>query len=185
MRQKLMGHAVELGIELKDGQRLEVRPITPSDTQALVELGKRSSREDLRLRFFSFVKPVEGPLATRLSHVDPDHEVALAAYEAQVGGKDEFLGVVRLVDCEEPRVGEFAILVRSDAKRRGIGRELIKIILELAKQRGLERVVGVVLAENQVMLTLLRQLGGRVESHGPSPGVVSVAFDLAGQAVKR
>jgi len=159
-----------------DGQRLRARPITPKDADALLDFAERSTREDLRLRFFSMIKPAHGPLLDRLTHVDAETAIALVAFDPAVSW-EEILGVVRLNHEKGASEGEFAVMVRSDLKGHGIGHELLCLILRLAGERGITRVVGDVLAENRPMLHLVRDLGGRVEGHGPEVGIIRVVFE--------
>jgi acetyltransferase len=169
----------DLGVH--GGQRLLARQITPEDTDALLDFAQRSTAEDLRLRFFSRIRPVHGPLVERLTHIDPETAIALVAVDpASEAGCKEILGVVRLNHEKGAATGELAVMVRSDLKHRGIGHELITLILKLAAERGITRVVGDVLAENRAMLRLVRDLGGRPEARGPEPGIVRVAFETAG-----
>jgi acetyltransferase len=55
--------------------------------------------------------------------------------------------------------GEFAILVRSDLNGHGLGTALMQRIIEVARMRGLSRLVGSVLRDNRRMLHLLREMG--------------------------
>lgn len=166
-------------IELNDGSRLKLRPVEPGDTEAILDLGRRCSPEDLRLRFFTPVRVVEGPLSFRLTHPDPQHEVALAAYDPDgPGGAGAFLGVGRLIEGAAPGEAEFAVLVRTDLKGHGLGHKLMEVLLAAAAERGLTRVYGDVLYENKAMLQLARELGARTEHQGPAWGVVRVVFDL-------
>ena len=67
------------------------------------------------------------------------------------------LGVVRLhADANYDR-GEFAILVRSDLKGRGLGWQLMQLIIEYARAEGLEIIEGQVLSSNTTMLTMCRE----------------------------
>ncbi len=168
--------AFDLGVH--GGQRLMARPITPDDVDALLAFAQRSTPEDLRLRFFTRIKPVHGPLADRLTHIDPETAIALVAFDpVSDAARIEILGVVRLNHEKGASVGEFAVMVRSDLKHQGIGHELIILILRLAAERGITRVTGDVLWENRAMLRLVQELGGRVENHGPEPDVIRVVFE--------
>ncbi len=60
--------------------------------------------------------------------------------------------------------GEYAILLRSDLKGRGLGWALMQMIIEYAKSEGLKAISGDVLAENTVMLAMCRSLGFEVKS---------------------
>jgi acetyltransferase len=164
-------------IGVHDGRPLMARPLEAEDEDAIVDLAHRSTHEDLRLRFFSMVELEGSALLHRLSHVDPATTVALAAFDPAAVGR-EILAIVRLSHEPGATEGEFAIVVRSDLKGQGIGHALMELILHLAPERGLTRVFGDVLAENQAMLHLIHELGAKVAPRGPSPGIMRVYFDL-------
>ena len=69
------------------------------------------------------------------------------------------LGVVRLHSDANYESGEYAILVRSDLKGRGLGWLLMQLIIEYARAEGLKRIEGQVLSENRTMLEMCRELG--------------------------
>jgi acetyltransferase len=72
---------------------------------------------------------------------------------------EEVLGVVQFFADPEDRSAEFAIAVRSDWKAHGLGHMLLAGLIQLARRRGIDELVGVVLAENAAMLRLCREVG--------------------------
>ena len=161
------------------GGRIRVRPIRPDDAQALVDLGLRSTPEDLRLRFFSTVRPEVGALTTLLTDFDRERQIAVAAYDPAVAdGEHGLLGVVRLILSPDATHGEFAIMVRSDQAGRGLGRALMREMLGWARDRKLSRVEAEILSENKRMLRLARAFGARVLTYNRDVGTVRVAIDL-------
>jgi acetyltransferase len=71
----------------------------------------------------------------------------------------ELLGVSRLVLDPDLTHGEFGILVRSDMQARGIGWQLMEVLLKYARGEGVREVKGVVHVENKKMLEMARQFG--------------------------
>ena len=69
------------------------------------------------------------------------------------------LGVARFSADPDNRAAEFAIAVRSDWKGRGLGHLLTTRLIQLARQRGIDRLVGEVLPENVAVLQLRREFG--------------------------
>jgi acetyltransferase len=168
----------EKDIVTSQGRRLRLRPIGPDDDDELIEMGRRSTPEDLRLRFFRAVRPERGPLVTMLTDFDHAHHRVAGAYDpASPRGPQELLGGVRLIWKPDLSCGEFAIMVRSDLKRLGLGHSLMAEMLGWAVDLGLTRVDGDVLRENTAMLRLVRSCGGRVLPQGSDPGVAQVTFD--------
>jgi acetyltransferase len=84
------------------------------------------------------------------------------------------IGGVRLHADANYESGEFAILLRSDLKGRGLGWKLMELIIEYAKAEGLRRVTGQVLRENVVMLRMCRELGFAI-ADDPQDASVSIA----------
>ena len=82
--------------------------------------------------------------------------MAFVAIEQASGA---MLGVVRLHSDANYETGEYAILVRSDLKGRGLGWLLMQLIIAYARAEGLKRIEGQVLSENRTMLEMCRELG--------------------------
>jgi acetyltransferase len=145
----------ERTVELPDGASVHLRPVRPEDEGLMEELLNSIRPEDLRLRFLAPVKVTHAFLA-RLVQLDYGRAIAFLALDANEGTP---LGVVRLHADADHRTGEYGVLVRSDLKGRGLGGELMRLVLEWAKADGLETVEGYVLRENRTMLGMCRSLG--------------------------
>lgn len=172
---------LEADIRVAGGRRLRLRAIRPDDAQALVDMGLRSTQEDLRFRFFSPVRPAVGALTSLLTQFDRERHIAAAAYDpAGVGDGQGILGVVRLILAADTPEAEFAIMVRSDQAGRGLGYALMREMLGWARARGLARVRAEILAENKRMLRLARQFGAVVEPQNQDFRIVHVRIDVTG-----
>ena len=137
--------------------RLRLRPIRPEDAAALATLVQSLTPEDARLRFFTPVRSMEPRALARFTQIDYEREMAFVLYP--YGEPDKLLGVVRLAADPDNVDAEFAIVVRSDLHRRGIGRLLMRRIIEYARTSGLKQLFGDILRENEPMLALATQLG--------------------------
>ena len=73
--------------------------------------------------------------------------------------QESMLGVARVILAHNPKEAEFSIIVGDPWQGKGIGATLLQRCLSIAKERGLEKVNGVVLAENREMLALGKKLG--------------------------
>jgi acetyltransferase len=168
--------ALEHEVEI-DGERLLIRPIRPEDELCLVEMVGRSTPQDVRLRFLGALKEFPHLMAARLSQIDYDREMALVAIGADSGdNKDCILGVSRIVATPENDRAEFAVMVRSDMKGRGVGFQLMQDILACARARGVGEVFGDVLSENTTMLQMASELGFARET--TENGVVRLSITL-------
>jgi acetyltransferase len=142
--------------------RMTLRPIRPEDAGELSRLIADLTPEDARLRFFTPIRSLEPSLLARFTQIDYDREMAFVMLKE--GEPDRFLAVVRLAADPDNIRAEFAIVVRSDLHRRGIGRMLMTRLIEYARSRGLTELFGDILAENAPMLALCSQLGFAVRA---------------------
>jgi acetyltransferase len=144
---------LETGITHR-GERLFIRPIRPDDEPLLQAFTKRMTPEDVRLRFFGPMRELSHEMAARLTQIDYDREMAFLLLDGK-----ELLGVGRLAADPDFEQAEFALVVASDRQGHGYGRLLLEHVLHYAKARGVTRVVGHVLRENDKMLDLAKRLG--------------------------
>jgi acetyltransferase len=168
---------LEQELEIRDGTRAFLRPIRPEDGPAVHALFGKLAPEDIRLRFFTPMKTLPAPLAARLTQIDYDREMALIATDAP-GPEAEILGVVRIACDPDNERAEFAVLVRSDVKGRGLGYALMNSIIDYARHRGVGEIFGDVLRENGPMLNLCRDLGFTAEANDDDPGIVRMSLRL-------
>jgi acetyltransferase len=161
---------------LRDGMPVLLRPIRPEDEPLLRDLVKQMNPRDLRMRFFMPVKELHHDIAARLSQLDYDREMALLAMPSDEAGA---LGVARYSADPDGQRAEFAVAVRSDCKRRGLGSLLMARLIEVARRREIGRLVGDVLRENTPMLALCRSLGFSLSAHADDPATLRVTLALA------
>jgi acetyltransferase len=155
------------------GERVLIRRAQPEDVALYRDFLAGVSAEDLRLRFFADVGELSAEEMDKLSHLDYHHEMAFIALDEDTG---QMLGLVRLKDELDEKTAEFAILVRSRLKGHGVGFLLMRRVIDYAKEKGLWRVYGDVLAENTPMLQMCAELGFHAEDIGS--GIRRVVLDL-------
>ena len=157
----------------RGGEHIVIRRFRPDDKMLYADFLRDVSAEDLRLRFFAHVRELSAAESDRLSHLDYSHEMAFIALDEITG---QMLGLVRLKDELDEQTAEFAILVRSRLKGHGLGWLLMQCVIGYAKEKGLRRVYGDVLAENTSMLQMTEELGFHAEDIGP--GIRRVVLNL-------
>jgi GNAT superfamily N-acetyltransferase len=160
---------------LGDGWRIFVRPIRPDDEFLIRDLLVHVTKEDLRLRFFDSIKEFSHQFIAKLAELDYLRAMALVAIDE---ASSEMLGVVWLYTDSVHETGEYAILLRSDLKGRGLGWALMQLIIEYAKSEGLKQISGQILQENSVMLKMCRELGFEVKIDAEDLGVYDVELVL-------
>ncbi|HET6522315.1 MAG TPA: bifunctional acetate--CoA ligase family protein/GNAT family N-acetyltransferase [Geminicoccaceae bacterium] len=168
---------LEKEIAIPDGCRFLLRPIRPEDAPRLHDMIQRTDPEDIRLRFFAPLKALSPALCARLTQIDYDREMALVAVSLDEP-EPAYCGVVRLMADPDNQRAEYAVLLRSDLKGRGLGYLLMREILAHAERRGVREVFGEVLRENRNMLRLCEELGFRREPSPSDPDIVEVRYDV-------
>jgi acetyltransferase len=152
-----------------------VRPIKPEDEVTIGDMLKRVTSEDLRLRFFAPLKSFSHAFLAHLTQLDYAREMAFIAFEEATG---DAAGAVRLHGDHGHVAAEYAILLRSDLKGIGLGRELMMLIIEWGRAEKLQRIHSQVLAENGPMLALCRSLGFEIALDPDDTSLRRVSLDL-------
>lgn len=167
--------AWERHLVLANDWRIFVRPVRPEDEDLFHAFFERVTSEDLRLRFFAPVKDFSHVFIARLTQLDYARAMAFVAIDEPTGN---MLGAVRLHADADYEFGEYAILLRSDLKGRGLGWKLMELIIDYARSEGLKAIEGQVLRENAVMLQMCRELGFHVETDSQDADICVVRLSL-------
>ena len=148
-------------VTLRNDNRYIVRAIRPSDEHAVLDLLDSLSPDEIRLRFFNFIRHFSHDMAARITQVDYDREVSLVVSRYET--PDKLAGMGTLISDPDGAEAEFAILVHHDYVGVGLGRHLLDCLLRQASARNIGMVYGDVLAQNRPMLGLARSLGFKVK----------------------
>jgi len=148
-------------ITLKDGTAALVRPIRPEDEPLVVKFHKQLSEDTVYLRYFQTTS-----LRYRTSHdrlrrvcfIDYDREMALVALR-MVEGSNEVMGIGRLIKLHGRNEGEIAVVIADRYQRLGLGTELSRLLVRIARDERVEKLQATMLPQNAGMQTVFRRLG--------------------------
>jgi GNAT superfamily N-acetyltransferase len=170
------GQAHSAVATLRDGSRVAVRPVKPSDATLLVRGFERLSDESRYRRFLSSMPELSEAMVRYLTDVDHHDHEALVALDADRG---EGVGVARYVrDSADPTRAEAAVTVVDDWQGRGVGTLLLELLAGRAREEDITRFTALMLASNDEMMELLESLGpvrvvdrdaGTVQVEAPLP----------------
>ena len=167
--------------KMKDGAEVLIRPIRPEDEPLMVKFHETLSDQTVFLRYFHMEK-----LSTRVAHerlirkcfVDYDREMALVAERVGPGGaQHEILAVGRLTKSRAGGEAEVALLVGDRYQRCGLGGELLRKLVQVARDEKLKEIVASILPENTGMSTLAERFGFEVRKTD-DPSVIVAAMRL-------
>ena len=162
---------------LDDGTALTIRPIRPEDAESEQAFVRELSPGAKQLRFMATLKELSPTMLSRFTQIDYDREMALVAV-TQKDGKTRQHGVARYYINDDNTSCEFAIVVSDGLQHQGIGTKLMKALMEAARDHGLTSIEGSVLARNQPMLDLMKELGFSIRTFASDSDVVQVERSL-------
>jgi acetyltransferase len=142
----------------KDGTEVTLRPIRPEDEPMELEFIRGLSSETSRFRFFQIIKDLPHEALVRFCNIDYDREMAFIA-ETREGDRKIEVGVSRLILEPNKKKGEFAVVVSDNYQAKGLGIKLIDMLIEVAKEKGVESIYGIIMGENLKMIRLCEKLG--------------------------
>ncbi len=153
---------------MKNGEAIVFRPIRPEDEPLLVRLHQALSERTVYLRYFQPLKLSQRTAherLTRICFVDYDREMVLAAEHKKEDGQPEIIAIGRLSKLRGGgNDAELAVLVDDRYQGQGLGTELYKRLIGVARDEKLSRVVCTILAENREMRAICQKLGFHLES---------------------
>jgi len=167
--------------KMKDGTDVMIRPIRPEDEPLMVKFHEALSERSMYLRYFHATKlsqQVAHDRLVRMCFLDYDREISLLVErDAPVAGEAEILGVGRLSRLHGSNTAEVAVLVRDQFQRRGMGVELMRRLIVVAREEGIASLHAYLLQENVEMQALIRKLGFRIVTT-EDPGVLFASLDV-------
>jgi acetyltransferase len=164
----------------EDGTEVTIRPIRPEDESLIVAFHSKLSDRTVAQRYAEAM-PLDARVAherlVRICFGDYDREIALVAERWNAAAKEaEILSVGRLSKAHLVNEAELTVLTVDEYQGRGLGSEISRRLLEIARKEKLDRVTVEIAGENPQMLEVCRGLGfemGRAED-----GVVRGVFVL-------
>ena len=156
------GHLVKK-IQLNDGTDIVIRPIRPEDAEIEATFVRELSTEAKYFRFMNALQELSQEMLVRFTQIDYHNEMALIAVTAD-GSSEQQIGVARYMTNPDKQSCEFALVVSDRWQGRGIARRLMRNLMEVARDRGLERMQGQVLSDNSRMLELVEALGFEINN---------------------
>lgn len=152
---------------LDDGTRVHLRFIRPDDADQLRQGFERLSPASRYRRFLGGIGHLSDQQIHYLTNVDGYDHVAIVAARRRSDGTEEGLGVARYIRVAgAPHLAEAAITVVDDAQHKGLGRLLGLALAMAARQRGITHFRGEILANNDSVRQLLREVGAQLRSAG-------------------
>jgi acetyltransferase len=160
------------------GPPVRIRALRPDDLHLEQGFVAGLSPETLYLRVQYWVsQPSERDLQ-RLLDLDYHDRLAIAALTGD-GAEERLIGVSRYARDASGSDADCAIVVADGWHGRGLGTELMRSLIEAAAARGIRRLHGSTLAENQRILDWARRFGFELRTQPHSGGMVDIELDVS------
>ena len=133
----------------------------------MIEFHKKLSERSVYLRYFQPLKLTQRTAherLTRICFIDYDREMALVVERKKVDGRTEILAVGRLSKLHGRNEAELAAVVSDGAQHQGLGSELYRRMLQVARDEKIAVVSSNMLPENHEMRAICVRLGFKMHS---------------------
>jgi acetyltransferase len=166
---------------MKDGTEVTLRPIRPEDEPLMGKFHETLSDRSVYMRYFSSLS-----LSSRVAHerlvricfVDYDRVMALVVdHKDKATGQHRILGVGRLIKLHAKNEAEVAILVSDQCQKQGLGIELLRRTVQIARAERLSSVTAEMLRDNFAVQSIFKKVGFRLRLLG-DPSSISAVLDL-------
>jgi acetyltransferase len=148
---------------MKDGTKITIRPIRPEDEPLMVKFHETLSDRSVYLRYFcslSLSRRVAHERLLRICFGDYDREMALVAERTDPAtGERQIMAVGRMNKLHAGNEAEVAVLVSDQFQQLGLGHELLRRVIEVARDEKLSRVSAEMLTDNVAMQIIMKRLG--------------------------
>lgn len=165
---------------MKNGEEVMIRPIRAEDEPLIAAFHETLSERTVYFRYLSALK-----LSTRIAHerlmrncfIDYARQMVLV-----VEREGSIIAVGRLHKdissfARGKREGEFALVVSDSFQGQGIGVELLRRLIHVARREGFDFIFGDISAENRTMQAICRKMGFTIKRDFSDP-TVSARLDL-------
>jgi RimJ/RimL family protein N-acetyltransferase len=158
------------------GAQFRIRPLRPDDREREIAINNALSARSRYFRLFTPLKFLSRHLIDQLMDIDYRQRMAFVA-TTQQGGSEQFVGVARYGETDEPGVAELGVSVADAWQRSDIASLLIQQLIRYAQAQQVRRLIGSVLPDNLAMIALARRLAFTVR-YDPMQHLFQISRDL-------
>jgi acetyltransferase len=169
---------LEQWFSLRSGRRVLLRPYRAGDEKTYRDLFSKLTIQDIWFRYFSILKDAPKFELNKFRNINYAADLIFIANAVDRGKAPQVIGVVGLSFDAKRSIAEFALIVRTDQKRRGLGKIMLNKVIGYARCQGYKWLVAEVLATNVAMLNMSVPLGFE-QHHIPDDGTVTICLNLS------
>jgi acetyltransferase len=165
----------------ENGELFTIRPIRPEDENMLVAFHETLSDESVYLRYLHPMKLIDRVRHERLGricHCDYDRQMILVAERIDPDtNQPQILGASRMTKMHGTNDARISVLVSDFYHGKGLGLELLRRLVDVAKREKLERLEAYITVDNVAMRNIVGKLSFTI-SPSDDPEIVVAALNL-------
>jgi len=167
---------------LKDGRRVLVRPIQAGDDASTARFLDELSAPSKHFLFLGGISRLSDEALRRLCNPDYSQDMAFVALEADAarGAAPRQIAVCRYAGASSLQGAEISVAVADDWQHRGLGKRLLRILIDYARAHGVHRLYSMDSMANSRMRKLARDIGFSEQTDPDDKSQVICYLDLAG-----
>ncbi len=146
-------------VTLKNGQKVRLRAVRPSDKGLVLEMFRKLDPESIYTRFFHAKKRLTDGELKMITEVDFEKVVAFVGTVGSEGSETMVCGARYACHETDGRKAELAFIVADDHQGQGLASMLLQRLAHIARERGLAQFEAEVLPENRAMLAVFSNSG--------------------------
>ncbi|MBX9599938.1 MAG: bifunctional acetate--CoA ligase family protein/GNAT family N-acetyltransferase [Bryobacteraceae bacterium] len=154
----------------RNGLSILMRPIRPEDEPLIRKFHEGLSERSVYMRYLQSLRLSQRVAHDRLTRIcfnDYDREIALVALTAD----NRVIAVGRVQKIAGTDDAEIALLVSDEFQGHGLGAELTRRLIEVARKEGVKRMVADVLSDNRAMQVVFQRQGFRFTREPGDPAL--------------
>ncbi|MFW9973353.1 MAG: GNAT family N-acetyltransferase [Candidatus Odinarchaeota archaeon] len=165
-------------LKLKNGKKIKIRPVKPTDERMIQELHYSLDEQDRYLRFFTPVKDFRHKKIQPMVNIDYSTDMILVG-EYSEDSEEKIVALGAFFKTVQPSMAEIAFVVHKDWRGLGITKFLLKYLVQIGKELNYRTFTGSILLENKAMLHIINNSGYSLKLKRIEGGVTIFAFDLS------
>jgi len=146
-----------------EGETLIFRPAKAADLRAIQEFFYSLSDRDLQFRFLRTMRAFPRKEMAAMANIDYHRRMTILVLKGEPGF-ETVVALGRYMVEEGPDLVEVDVAVAEDYRRKGLGRNLIEYIFEVAKSKGFKGVIAHVSHDNPKTLNMIKSMGYRARA---------------------
>lgn len=165
---------------LESGERVLVRAIRADDVARNARFIEELSPPSRHFLFLAGIARLSDDALQRLCDPDYAHDMAYVALAAEgdSGAPGRQVGVCRYAGADPVRGAEISVAVADAWQHKGLGRRLLRHLIDYARSHGVKRLYSIDAASNEAMRALARHLGFAAHTDPDDPRQVIYSLDL-------